>query len=408
MPSDPSASTRATPSFAAVAYPTLAMLGILTMSSMAVFTVSVLAPVAAPDLGLDATLIGAWMALAYLTAMFSGTVTGSLIDRLGAIRVCQLTLTAAGSGLAVFSMATPAAALLSAILLGGAYGTFNPASAHVLAGLGSAKSRPFIFSVKQSGVPVGGVFAGALVPWLALGLGWRGSALVVASLSLLFVAALQPLRAHFDASLRPSPVSLRATLINPVRRTLGDPVLRRFTLAAFCFASGQVTVGAFMVTYYVESLGYTLVAAGTAFAFLQAGAVGGRLVWGGVAERFLSSTTVLAILGLVVAFALVATAFMTTHWSASAVIALGIALGAGSMGWNGVLLARVAALAPLGRAGEITGGLQFVMFSAVVVVPPLFGAAVELAGGFTAPFVVLALFGVTGAGLCLSIRARMY
>lgn len=389
-----------------MAYPTLAMLGILTMSSMAVFTVSVLAPVAAPEMGLDATLIGVWMAFAYLTAMFVGTFTGSLVERLGAIRVCQFTLLTAGGGLTAFAMATPAAALLSALLLGCAYGTFNPASAHVLAGLGSEKSRPFIFSVKQSGVPLGGMLAGSLVPLLTATLGWRTSVLVVASFSLLVVAAIQPLRARFDVSLRPSRLSFRTSVINPLRRTLGDPVLRRFAIVAFCFATGQITAAAFLVTYYVESLGYSLIVAGATFAFAQAGAVCGRLVFGAIAERFLSSTTVLAILGFVVSLVLVATAFMTPQWPPGMVIALGIALGASSMGWNGVLLARVAALAPLGRASEITGGLQFVMFGAVLLVPPLFGALVESAGGYSGPFMALALFGLTGAGLCLSIRFK--
>ena len=139
---------------------TLAMLAVLTLSSMAVFTATVLAPEAGPALGIDPARIGLFISLVYVVAMFTGAVTGTLVLRWGGIRVCQLSMISASAGLAALSLGTLPAAVLSALLLGLSYGPFNPASAHVLAGISTPRWRPLVFSVKQTGVPLGG-------PWLA-------------------------------------------------------------------------------------------------------------------------------------------------------------------------------------------------------------------------------------------------
>ncbi len=48
---------------------------------------------------------------------------------------------------------------LCALFLGIAYGPYNPASAHVLADITTDQSRPLVFSIKQLGVPIGGMFS---------------------------------------------------------------------------------------------------------------------------------------------------------------------------------------------------------------------------------------------------------
>ena len=121
------------------------MLAVLAMTSMAVFTVAVFAPEAAPEIGVAATHIGVFTALVYLFAMLSGVLTGSLVTRYGGIRVCQGAMLATAAGIAAMAMASPLAALLSAVLIGIGHGQLNPASGHILAGAASARWRPLIF-----------------------------------------------------------------------------------------------------------------------------------------------------------------------------------------------------------------------------------------------------------------------
>ena len=52
------------------------------VASIGVFTVPILAPVAAPDVGVDANQIGVFSALLFLGAMISSALSSNLVFRL--------------------------------------------------------------------------------------------------------------------------------------------------------------------------------------------------------------------------------------------------------------------------------------------------------------------------------------
>lgn len=383
--------------YARILFPLTAMLAVLTTSSMAVTVVAVLAPEAAPEIGVDATAIGGYTAIVYVFATLSGAVTGPLVDRFGAIRVCQVTMGFAALAMLSLGRGTIAWALVSAVVLGCAYGPFNPASAHVLWRLSEARWRPFVFSVKQTGVPLGGALTGALIPAIVLWSDWKTAALSVGAVALAIMVLLQPLRASLDSGRR-RPLRLDARrLLAPLRLALAEPRLRRYTLTAFAYAGGQLSVMAFMVVFLTRAVGMSLVLAGTVFAFLQIGGFAGRLLWGGIASRTHAPRAVLVIIGLITAACLVVTPSIDADWPLSAVIALATLTGASSLGWNGVLLSEVATHAPEGLEVDATAGMQVVMFGGITVVPPLFGYLVTRSGEFGASFFAVAALAVAGA-----------
>jgi MFS family permease len=372
------------------------MLAVLTTSSMAVTVVAVLAPEAAPEIGVDATRIGTYTAIVYVFATLSGAVTGPLVDRFGAIRVCQATMALAALAMLCFSRGTIAWALASAVVLGCAYGPFNPASAHVLWRLSTPRWRPLVFSIKQTGVPLGGALTGALIPAIAVWSDWKNGALTVGAVALVMMVLLQGLRGGMDAD-RGAALELDlGRLVEPVRLALVEPRLRGYTLAAFAYAGCQLSVMSFMVVFLTRAVDMSLVLAGTVFACLQAGGFAGRLIWGGVASRLGSPRSVLVAIGLVTAACLVVTPFMDSSWPLLGVIGLATLLGASSLGWNGVLLSEVATHAPEGLAVDATAGMQVVMFGGITVVPPLFGFLVMGTQSFTAAFVTVAVLAVVG------------
>jgi predicted MFS family arabinose efflux permease len=382
-----------------IAFPLAAMLAVLTTSSMAVSVIAVLAPEAAPEIGVDATRIGTYTAIVYLFATLSGAVTGTLVDRFGAIRVCQTTMGLAAMALLSFSRGTLPWVAVSAVILGCAYGPFNPASAHVLWRLSTPRWRPFVFSVKQTGVPLGGALAGALIPTLVLWSDWKSACLAVGAVALTMMILLQPLRRGMDSGPR-RPLRLDAqSLIGPVRLALGNPRLRRYTLTAFAYAGCQLSVMAFMVVYLTRAVNMSLLQAGTVFAFLQAGGFAGRLLWGGIASRLGAPRVVLVIIGLITAMCLLITPFMNSSWPLLGIIFLATVLGASSLGWNGIMLSEVATHAPEDLAVEATAGMQVVMFGGITVFPPIFGLLVIRTGSFTVAFLSVAVLAIVGAAI---------
>lgn len=380
-----------------ILFPLTAMLAVLTTSSMAVTAIAVLAPAAAPEIGVDATHIGTFTAIVYLFASLSGALTGTMVGRFGAIRVCQMTMGLAALAMLAISRGTVAWALASAVILGCVYGPFNPASTHMLWRLSTPRWRSLVFSVKQTGVPLGGALTGALIPAIALWSNWQSACLTVGAVALVIMVLLQPLRRVMDCDPR-QPLKLDSKrLLAPLRLVLAEPRLRNYTLAAFAYAGCQLSVMSFMVIYLTRAMDMSLVLAGTVFACLQIGGFAGRLFWGAVASQLGTPRAVLVIIGCITTACLVATPFMNGAWPLPAVIALATLLGASSLGWNGVMLAQVATHAPEGLAVEATAGMQMVMFGGITVFPPIFGYLVTRSESFTSAFLALAVFAVAGA-----------
>lgn len=380
-----------------IVFTTLAMLAVLTTSSLAVFTVAVLAPEAAPDLGLDPKLIGPFTSVLYLLAAFVGAITGGLIARFGAIRVCQSTMMSAAAAMLLLASGYPLAALISACLLGYNYGPFNPASAHILSGLSSPRWQPFVFSLKQTGVPLGGALAGAVVPLLVNAFGWRGAAFSVGAVGLVVAVLLQPLRHRFDRGMTAVSITAFVNVWAPLRLVMIDPLLRRYTFAAFAYAGCQVSSGVYMVVFLTESQGLTLTSAGLILACMQVGGFAGRLIWGALSGRYLSSRVMLTLLGMMAALCLLLTASMSDAWPRFVIFSVATLLGMSTFGWNGVMLSEIATHSPRGMAAETTAGMQLVMFGGVVVFPVVFGLIAANAG-YSAAFGGLAVLAVWGAG----------
>ena len=179
-------------------------------------------------------------------------------------------------------------------------------------------------------------------------------------------------------------------MLAPLRLVLAHRALRGLGLVAFAYVGCQSSVGAFFVLHLTQSVGMPLVQAGLAFAVLQTGGVCGRIIWGAVAGRFVSSRKVLAILGFLTTISVAALTALTPAWSFVIVCILGFILGSSSFGWNGIFLSEVAGRAPEGKISEATSGAQIFVFSGIVVIPPIFGVVVNVANSYAVPFLVVA------------------
>jgi len=371
--------------------PLLVTLTIQVMAALSMMTVPVLATNAAADVGVSATYIGLFVALVYLGAMISSVAGGALVLRFGAIRVSQACLLLCAAGLAIAMLALPAAMAVAALVIGCGYGPITPASSHVL-----AKSTPphltgLVFSLKQTGVPLGGLLAGVLVPPLVILAGWR-EALASVSAACIAVAALaQAVRPAIDCDREPGRRIDFAAVLAPLKQVLGAPSIRALALASVLYSAMQLCLMGYMVTYLVQDLAMSLVRAGIMLAVAQAGGVFGRIVWGTVADRWIPPRRMFGLLGLTMAVGAAAAALFSPAWSAAALMLALALFGAAAIGWNGVMLAQVARLASPGKVGLATGGTLFFTFFGVVTGPLLFGAIVGTGLGYPAAYLLLAL-----------------
>ena len=388
-------------------WPLLLTLVIQAMVAMALLTLPVMAPVVAQTLQVSPALVGLYVSVTYAGAMVATLMGGATVARMGAIRVSQWGLVLCAVGLVLCAVPWLPAMVLGAVFIGLGYGPITPASSHLLARTTPPAQMSLVFSIKQTGVPLGSMLAGAIVPPLALLIDWQWSMGVVAALCLLCAGVSQGMRAELDSD-RQADARIRwGSLIEPIRMVLAHRALFTMAACSFMFSIVQLSLTTYLVTFLHDDLSYGLVAAGLALSVTQLGGIGGRVVWGYVADRWLGARRMLLLLASMMALGALASVFLTTETPHGVVIAILVGFGASAIGWNGVYLAEVARRAPPGMASMATGGTLAFTFLGVVLGPPLFGALSGLFGTYRAGFVGLVLMAsISGTVLYFSQRSR--
>lgn len=368
-----------------------AMLAQQSLVTMSALTIPVLLPPIAADLGINPGLLGFYTAVLYGTAMFASMLGGGFILRYGAVRVSQMAMLLMGAGLLVAYPGALALFALAAALCGAGQGPSTPASSHVLSRHAPPALAPLIFSVKQTGVPIGGALAGAILPLLAIQFGWRGALVAAAGACLLLALLLQPVRRSLDTDRQPERPLSATDVRSTVTAVLKTPALRELAFASFVFAGLQLAFGSFFVAYLAEGLSFSYEVAGFVFASAQGAAIGGRILWGWIAGRWLDSRLLLGILGVVMAVAAILTGLFTPLWPVWALTAVAVVFGASAIGWNGVFLAEIVRHSPPGEAGVVTGGVLSFTYAGLVLFPSGFGAILGVSGSYALGFFVAAV-----------------
>jgi nitrate/nitrite transporter NarK len=249
-------------------------------------------------------------------------------------------------------------------------------------------------SVKQSGVPLGGAFAGLIVPPVAIWGGWQLSLIVVAVLSLVAAVAVQPWRARLDAGRDVTRMPTLANLFSPSNLTAPfavirqNPIMYRVSFAGFCFACVQGCLLTFFVTQLTTEIGYTLAVAGAAFSAMQFSGTFARVIMGWLADK-MGGPRALILLAILSSIMIFVVSRIAPGWPVWLVTLIGLVVGTTSTSWNGVYLAEIARLAPKGKVGDATAGSTILTFSGYLLAPMVFALAVPIVGAYGVCFVAL-------------------
>jgi len=384
-----------------VAIPLTATLVVQAMVSLAAVTVPIFALTAAGDIGISATSVGFYVGLIYIASMLSSLWSGNFIIRYGALRVSQASLLLCGIGLSLAAVASIPVLVLSALILGLGYGPVTPASSHILSRNTPANLMSFVFSLKQTGVPLGGAMAGAMVPALVLSLSWKSAAVIVGILCGLTALLVAPIRSGIDSDRQPDRRISFQGVTGPLKLVLTHQPLLRLSLISFFYAGMQLCLITYLVIYLTKNIGMALIAAGLTLSAAQISGTIGRVIWGIIADRFLRPSLVLGSIGVLMSLGAAATACFSPDWPYPVIWMIIIAFGASAIGWNGVYLAEAARLAPGGQVGAATGGCLFFTFLGVVAGPPVFAAVATLTDSYSLGYLLFA--GFTFACACVAI-----
>ncbi|MFK7963130.1 MAG: MFS transporter [Burkholderiaceae bacterium] len=384
-----------------------ATLVVQTLTAMTLALPPVLAPAVAPLLGYEVEHVGFLVGAAYIPAMFSGLLGSSYVPRYGALRLSQLAMVLCAVSLALMTVGSMAAFLMAAALLGVGYGLTNPTSAKILGEHTPANRRGLIFSLKQTGVPLGIALAGSAGAWLFATFDWQVTLWIAAALCVLVALSLQPTVTTFDRQLEPGRVLNAKALFAPLAEVLSISLLRRLAFVSLIYAFVQVSVVTFLVAHLHLTFGLPLTLAAGALAAAQVTSVIARPFWGWCADKSGRPALLLGLLGLGSALTCLALALLPAQAPLAAILAASLCCAATAIGWNGVFYAELITQAGPGKLATVTGAVQFLTFMGAMLGPIVVATVVSQTNSYAAGMFGLSiLVGCTAAWLLLSQRPR--
>ena len=360
--------------------------------ALAGFWLPAIAPEVGQSLGLSPSLIAYPVLILYIFAMISSLMAGGIVRRLGAWRSSQAALILIGVSHLMFMNGSLLFLALGSIILGGAYGLLTPPASHLLSKIVTPKNRNLIFSIRFTGVPLGGILAGLLAPPVALEYGWRESMIVTIVISLVIAISMQPFRKRWDRD-RLKSAKIFRNPISDICLVWKLSALKWVALSGLCMGAIQTTLTTYTVTMLVEDANYTLIAAGIGLSAIQFASVFGRVGWGWFADRIENGLTAMMIIAAIAALCAVFTIFLSPSWPQILIYLLCFCFGLVGMGWNGVYASEIARLSPSEEVGRTTGASFFITFSGVFLGPVVFASAYTITGTYSTTFLVTAIIG---------------
>jgi len=341
----------------------------------------VIAPELALSLGVEASMIGYQMSLIYGAAMLGSMSFAWMVARYGGCRTTQIGMACCVAGLAAGFHSSIAALAVTSVLIGVAMSINLPAAAHLLFRFSPPQHRNFIFSLKQTGVPLAWALMALIAPTVTLTWGWRWALALVLLSALATLLAMQPARERWDDDRRPD-LPVRARVFEGVQLVWRLPALRWLGVAAFGMAFVQLCVSTFTVIMLVEEGGYSLVEAGLMLSVAQIAGVLGRIAWGWLADRTHDALRVLHGLTAGMLLCCIAVAFLQPGWPVLMTAVLFAVFGATAIGWNGLYTAEVARRSPPGQVSIATGGAMVWNFAGILAGPTAFTLVYQQLGSY--------------------------
>lgn len=383
------------------------VVAVATTAQMIVAMSNILLPTIAPKLaealGVSPVLIGYQVSLTFGVATLATMVGGNIVLRFGAARATQLAILCCGLGMVLFAVPDVAAIALGSAAVGVGMGMINPAAAHMLVTYTPPERRNIMFSIKQTGVPVGGVITALTAPGIAVHFGYRWSLVVIAALIVALLVFIQRYRAQWDGDQRGDGGGDKAAF-GGVPLVWRRASLRWISLVAMIFSGIQRCVLSFTVIYLVAEGGLGLVEAGVMLSVVQVGGSASRICWGWMADRLGSSLTVLMIICVVTFMSTLILVYFDPSWNRGLIYLLFFIIGTTAVGWNGVFHAEAARLSPHGMASVVAAGTTFFVFAGVLIGPAAFAAAYGNIGSYSQTFLLVPAVAV--AALVLLVLAQ--
>jgi MFS family permease len=337
------------------------------------------------DLGVSAFVAGLAVSSIMFGKIFGSYTAGVVADRMGERRVLMYGAFATATLIAL-AMLSPLPILFPLLVVAGiASSAATPAGGRLVLLAFPPERRGISLGIRQTGIPLGGLIAAALLPWIARDYGWRWSLAIAGGIT---AAAALPLavlgRGSTDGVVRHS-----TRVESPAR----NRNLRLLTIWGCLLVTGQFAVVSFLALDLHRGAHLSLASASLLVAVAQGTGILGRVLWGAISDRALPRGRKPLMLVLTAAALISALVLFATPRSAPIAVLVVVAglVGLALVGYQGLWFTMVAEVAGPARVGASTGFAVTFVAATAALTPPAYGLVADLAGTYRAIWAALGI-----------------
>ena len=366
-----------------------------------------LAPFAQSDLGLTRGQVGLFNSALMAGSLSMMLVAGWVVDVKG-----ERTALVGGNlicGLFCFAMLGSSSfeAALAVLFMAGVGGAFpTPAGSKTVMGWFPPALRGTAMGIRQTGIPLGGALAAALLPAIALTAGWR-VALAMGGLGCLLTAAVCLLAYRNPPT--PDAAAARAVAEPPVPQA-GRHIIT-LGVAGGLLTLGQFTLITYLAIFLRETQHIPVAVSATLLMAAQLTGAAGRILWGVGSERLFGGRRKPALLlaNLISALGALVLGFLPADTSLWLIAPLVVVYAFNTLGWHGNWVALLVELGGSARQGRTVSQGMSIMYPSIIVLPPLFGWFVDHTHSWTGAWCLLSAVLLLGCYLLYRVpeRARL-
>ncbi len=366
------------------------------LGSLSILAVAPLSPFLLDGLSLSRMQVGLFLPAAYLGGVLMSLPAGWVTERRGVRVSLVVGQTLTGVMVVLAAMAPDLAPLLACLVVAGfGFAVLNPATGKAIVEWFPPRQRGQAMGIKQAGLTLGGMASAAVLPPVALALGWR-SALGIAGGAAL-VSALVLVLLYRDPARAVVPAGAPTTIAD-VGPFLRRPAVMIVFLCGLALSLVQSGVLAYLVLSTRDTFGLSVIDAARLLAVAHLGGALGRLGWGVLSDRVFDGRrrpglTINAMVATAALGGLAVGAALPTGLLPVLALVAGIA----AFGWVGLYFALVAEIGGARSAGLLTGVAVIFSWGGVLIGPPLFGLVLHATDSYRAAWLVLAAVAVVVA-----------
>ncbi len=388
----------------------LVLVWTMTASASQVFVLAALASTIIAELDITRFQIGLLGASNTIVGALTAPMSGNAVDRFGPRRTVAAVLLWSAVGFLVTALAQSYLLLIAAsVFLGIPQGAGNPSTNKLIAEEFGEGQRGVVTGIKQSGVQLGVVIAGGVVPALAVVFGWRWATASIGFVTL-GVAAFMLWRFPSSQSPLDRTRATGSSDDSDNSETRGaraglDGFVYRIAIYSFLLGLNAGGVTRFLPLFAEEELGLSESTAGLVLALTGLLAIAARLFWGRLAERSIATGQALIILAF--GSALTCGLLLINGWAGVWLVwVVAIVTAFTISAWNVVAMLAVIKDVPTSQSGQASGVVLFGFLGGLSVGAPIVGFLVDATDSYQSSWALLGLVALVGAAVMYPDRTR--